>query len=98
MNRIGVKSSPCMLITNGEGKITARDQRVTAEILTRFMFTKDMEDVMNVWKEVHEHYGLCDDPFTGTPCTPEEHCRNQVEYEKQEMIEKYDHCDGYEER
>ena len=79
-------------------KITARDQRVAAETLTRFMFTKDMEDVMNVWKEVHEHYGLCDDPFTGTPCTPEEYCRNQVEYEKQVMIEKYDHCDGYEGR
>lgn len=79
-------------------KITARDQRVAAEILTQFMFTKDMEDVMKVWKEVHEHYGLCDDPFTGTPCTPEEYCRNRVEYEKQAMIEKYGHCDGYEGR
>lgn len=28
-------------------KITARDQRVPAEILTQFMFTKNMEDVMN---------------------------------------------------
>lgn len=77
-------------------KITNRDRRIAAEILTRFMFTKDMEDVMSVWKEVYEHYGLCDDPFTKTPCTPEEYFKNQLEYEKQAMIEKYGHCDGYE--
>lgn len=73
-----------------------RDQKVVAEILTQFMFTKNMDDVMRVWKQVYEEYGLCDDPFTHTPCTPEEYCKNRLEYDKQTMIEKYGHCDGLE--
>lgn len=77
-------------------KITKRDQKVAAEILTQFMFTRDMLDVVAVWKQVYEKYGLCDDPFTHTPCTPEEYCKNNLEYEKQAMIEKYGHCDGLE--
>ena len=77
-------------------KVTKRDQRVAAEILTQFMFTNTMDEVMKVWKQVYEHYGLCDDPFTGTPCTPEEYCENRLEYDKQTMIEKYGHCDGLE--
>lgn len=77
-------------------KVTNRDRQIAAEILTRFMFAKDMDEMMSVWKEVYEHYGLCDDPFTKTPCTPEEYSKNQLEYEKQAMIEKYGHCDGYE--
>lgn len=71
-------------------------QRVATEILTQFMFTRTMEDVMKVWQEVYEQYGLCDDPFTGTPCTPEEYDNNRLEYDKQTMIERYGHCDGLE--
>ena len=37
------------------------------------MFTKNMDDVIKTWNEVYEQYGLCDDPFTGVPCTPEEY-------------------------
>lgn len=77
-------------------KITKRDQRVASEILTQFMFTKDMDDVIRVWSEVFEQYGLCNDPFTNTPCTPEEYYKNCLEYDKQTMIEKYGHCDGLE--
>lgn len=77
-------------------KVTKRDQRVAAEILTQFMFINTMDEVMKVWKQVYEQYGLCDDPFTGTPCTPEEYCENRLEYDKQTMIEKYGHCDGLE--
>lgn len=77
-------------------KVTKRDQRVAAEILTQFMFTNTMDEVMKVWNQVYEQYGLCDDPFTGTPCTPEEYCENRLEYDKQTMIEKYGHCDGLE--
>lgn len=77
-------------------KITKRDQRIVANILTAFMFTKDMDEVMAVWRQVYDQYGLCDDPFTRTPCTPEEYCKNQLEYEKQAMIERYGHCDGLE--
>ena len=77
-------------------KMSERDQRIAAEILTAFMFTKTMDDVMKVWKEIYEKYDLCDDPFTHTPCTPEEYCKNRLEYDKQTMIERYDHCDGLE--
>ena len=77
-------------------KITKRDQRVVSEILTQFMFTKDMDDVIKVWNEIFEQYDLCEDPFTRTPCTPDEYYKNCLEYEKQTMIERYGHCDGLE--
>ena len=77
-------------------KVTKRDQKLVSEIITQFMFTKTMDDVMEVWKRVYEEYGLCDDPFTHTPCTPDEYCKNRSEYDKQTMIEKYGHCDGLE--
>lgn len=71
-------------------------QRIAASILTAFMFTKTMDDVMAVWKNVYEEYELCDDPFTGCPCTFKEMCENQIEKERQIMIERYGHCDGLE--
>ena len=71
-------------------------QMVAAEILTKFMFVKTMDDVSKVWDEVYRQYDLCEDPFTGTPCTSEEYCNNRLEYEKQTMIERYGHCDGLE--
>lgn len=77
-------------------KITKRDQRIVASVLTEFMFTKTMDEVVKVWEEVFKQYELCYDPFTHTPCTPEEYCKNKLEYEKQIMIEKYGHCDGLE--
>lgn len=77
-------------------KINNRDQRVAAEILTQFMFTKNMDDVIQVWNDVYKQYDLCDDPFTHTPCTPEEYCKNSIEYEKQVAIERYGHCDWLE--
>lgn len=77
-------------------KITKRDQRIVAKILTQFMFTTNMDDVVSVWKEVFDEYGLCEDPFTRTPCTPDEYCENSLEYDRQVMIERYGHCDGLE--
>jgi hypothetical protein len=77
-------------------KITERDRKLVAEILTKFMFTNNMVDVTSVWQEIYNQYGLCDDPFTQTPCTPQEYCKNQLEYEKQIVIERYGHCDGLE--
>ena len=79
-----------------KAKITKQEQRTAATILTQFMFTKNMDDVMRVWEEVYKQYDLCDDPFTHTPCTPDEYYKNQLEYEKQSMIELYGHCDGLE--
>lgn len=78
-------------------KISERDRRIAAEILTAFMFTQNMDDVMNVWHRIYKQYSLCDDPFTHTPCSPEEYYENTLEYDKQTMIAKYGHCDGLEE-
>lgn len=77
-------------------KITKRDQQVAADILTQFMFTKTIEEVMDVWGNIFDQYDLEPDPFTGTPCVPEEYCKNKLEYKKQTMAEKYGHWDGLE--
>lgn len=75
-------------------KITDKMQEVAADILTQFMFTNTMEDVMKVWHAVYGQYELCDDPFTLTPCSLKKCCRNSLEYDRQIMIERYGHCDG----
>jgi hypothetical protein len=77
-------------------KITKPEQKVASEILTRFMFVRDMDDVNEVWEDVYKQYGLCDDPFTNTPCTPEEYAKNCLEYDRQVMLERYGHYDGLE--
>lgn len=75
-------------------KITKTMQKVAADILMEFMFTRDMDEVIEAYQKAFERYGLCKDPFTGYPCTPDEWSKNQLEYEKQTMIERYGHCDG----
>lgn len=81
-------------MSNRKHQITERDQRVAAEILTAFMFTKDLDEAIKVWDSLYEQFNLCSDPFTKTPCTPKEYSKNLLEYEKQTMIERYGHCDG----
>ena len=76
--------------------VSDKAQRIAASILTAFMFTRNMEEVMEVWKNVYEEYGLQDDPFTHCPCSSKEAIENQLEYERQVMIERYGHCDGLE--
>lgn len=76
--------------------ITDKEQRIAAEILTAFMFTKDMDDVMRVWKAVYNQFALCDDPFTGCPCSSKEYLENRAEHDRQIMIDRYGHCDGLE--
>ena len=75
-------------------KITKAMQKVAADILMEFMFTRDMDEVIEAYQRVFERYGLCSDPFTGCPCTPDEYWDSKLEYEKQTMIERYGHCDG----
>lgn len=75
-------------------KITKAMQKTAADILMQFMFTKNMDDVVKTWNEVYKQYGLCDDPFTHTPCTPEEYAKNSLEYDRQVMMDRYGHCDG----
>lgn len=77
-------------------KISERDRQVAAEILTEFMFVRDMDDVLKTWDDVYEQYDLCNDPFTHTPVSPGEYTKNSLEYQKQTMIERYGHCDGLE--
>ena len=74
-------------------KITKTMQKVAVDILMEFMFTQDMDEVVEAYDRVFERYGLCNDPFTHTPCTPEEYCKNSLEYEKQVMIERYGYYD-----
>jgi hypothetical protein len=69
-------------------------QKVAADILMEFMFTRDMDEVIEAYSRVMKRYDLCEDPFTSCPCTPEEYCESQLEYERQIMIERYGHCDG----
>lgn len=75
-------------------KITKQMQKVAADILMEFMFTRDMDEVIEAYHRVFERYDLCEDPFTKCPCTPDEYCDSQLEYERQTMIERYGHCDG----
>ncbi len=77
-------------------KITSTMQKVAADILIQFMFTRNMDEVIEVFNRVMEQYDLHDDPFTGVPCTFDDYCKNTIEYEKQVMIERYGHCDGLE--
>ena len=77
-------------------KVTNHDQRLVAEILTQFMFTRDMKEVLQVWDDIYKQYDLCDDPFTHCPCSSEDYCKSRLEYDKQTMIDRYGHCDGLE--
>lgn len=79
-----------------KSKISEKEQRIVAEILILFMFSKNMKEVFEIWDKIYKDYGLCTDPFTGCPCSSKEYAENQLEYEKQMMIEKYGHCDGLE--
>ena len=81
---------------NKKRKITPTMQKVAADILIQFLFTHNMDEVVDVYNRVKEQYNLYDDPFTGVPCTPEEYCESALEYEKQVMMERYGHCDGLE--
>lgn len=75
-------------------KITKEMQKTASDIITRFMFARDMDDVVKMWNDIYEKYELCTDPFTGCPCTPDEYSKNSLEYQRQIMMERYGHCDG----
>lgn len=77
-------------------KITSTMQKVAADILMEFLFTHNMDEVAEAYKKVFDEYELCEDPFTHTPCTFDEYCRNKTEYDRQLMYEKFGHWDGLE--
>ena len=72
------------------------EQLVAANILTQFMFARDMGEVLQTWDNIYNQYELCDDPFTHTPCSSEDYYKSKLEYDRQAMIERYGHCDGLE--
>ena len=76
--------------------VTDKEQRIAAGILTAFMFTRNMEEVMQVWQQIYKEFELQDDPFTHCPCSSKECIENQLEYERQIMMDRYGHCDGLE--
>ena len=88
----------CIGMANGgkKPKITNEKQRIVAEILTRFMFTRNMDEMLKVWQDIFDEYELYLDPFTQTPCSAKDYCENKSEYAKQIMTERYGHCDGLE--
>lgn len=82
-------------------KITPTMQKVAVDILEELeiymMSVKEYpEEIGKIFDRMYEKYELCSDPFTLMVCTPEQYCKNKLEYEKQCMIEKYGHCDGLE--
>ena len=82
-------------------KITKTMQKVAVDILEDieiYMMTHhDIPDeIKQLYDRVFNEYGLCSDPFSGMACTPDEYYKNQLEYERQIMIERYGHCDGLE--
>ena len=77
-------------------KITKTMQKVAVDILMEFLFTNNMDEVVDAYNRVMKQYDLYEDPFTRCPCTPEEYYENTLEYERQTMIERYGHCDGLE--
>ena len=80
--------------TNSRRKITTRDQKIAADILTEFTFVNNMDEFWSAYNDIFKRYDLCDDPFTNLPISTEEYCKNKLSYEKQSMIEMYGHCDG----
>ena len=75
-------------------KITKIMQKTAVDILMEFQCARNMEEVVEAYIRVFERYGLCEDPFTKCPCTPDEYYESGLEYERQTMIERYGHCDG----
>ena len=74
-------------------------QKVAVDILQEIeiymMSVKEYPDeIQQIFDKMYERYELCKDPFTGMVCTTKEFFENQLEYEKQCMIERYGHCDG----
>lgn len=77
-------------------RLTNVEQRLAAEILTAFMFVKDMDDLNKTWEHLYNEYELQDDPFTHCPCSIDDYYKFRLEYDRQTMMKKYGHCDGLE--
>ena len=70
-------------------RLSDRMQRVAADILTEFMFCRNMDDVYNTWERVYKRYELNDDPFTGCPLGRKDYLSSKFEFEKQSQSCEY---------
>lgn len=75
--------------------LTKKEQNVVIDILEELIIA-NAKLPENFYTKIMDRYNLTNDPFTGMPCTIDDYCKNQLEYDKQVMIEKYGHCDGLE--
>ncbi len=76
--------------------ISNHTQKVAANIIIPFLFAKSTDEVYELCQKVIEEYQLMSDPFTGLPCCAQEWAKNNLEYDKQTMMNLYGHCDGLE--
>lgn len=75
-------------------KISNHTQKVAADIIIPFLFAENMEQVQEQCTKVIEQYQLMSDPFTGLPCSAQEWAKNNLEYDRQTMMNLYGHYDG----
>lgn len=80
-------------MSNKQIKITEKEQRAAADILIAYFFEEDKDKWV---KWVNDTYELMTDPFTQLPCSSKEYEKNNVEYNRQTMMQKYGYCDGLE--
>lgn len=71
-------------------KITQAAQEIAADILTEFMFARNMDEVGESWQRMYDKYELFTDPFTRTPCSHDEYFESLEEYDKQLMEQRYE--------
>lgn len=81
---------------NINAKTTDKVQQAVADVLTQFMFCNTDEERIETFKRIEDEYGIETDPYTLCPCTTKEYLKNNLQYQKDIMIEKYGHCDGLE--
>ena len=75
-------------------KPSLHDQRLVAYLLSSFMSCQTLDEVSNQIDHLMLVFCLKFDPFTGCPCSIDDYIKNLEEYDKQIMLELYDHCDG----
>lgn len=53
-----------------------------------------LNELNNIINNNIKQYNLEEDPFTKLPCSTKEYVKNNLEYERQIMVERYGHHDG----
>ncbi len=74
-------------------KISNTMQKVAVDILTEFIFCKNMDDVLDTVKRKIREHELMDDPFTGLPCSSKDWYESKLEFDRQCAYFKYFPCD-----